>query len=197
MGLGQTKSWQGQALRGVFSLKYLLGKERIGALLENVQENLVESLKTHFETEGSGKVRPVAVEHNIDLETFRTKYQAKNRPVVLKGAAAHWECVRKWDLDYLSKEYGSDPVDLLNPSGFGDERCCGAINTGRFHSRDTRGRKEVPPFSSLSHGPSRTFARPRLRLDLEYPNAWCDEAGIPDVCGPSRFPYASPLRDAM
>jgi hypothetical protein len=117
MGLGQIKTWQGQALRGVFSLKYLLGKERIGTLFENVQENLVESLKTHFETEGSGKVRPVAVEHNIDLETFRTKYQAKNRPVVLKGAAANWECVRKWDLNYLSNEYGSDPVDLLNPSG--------------------------------------------------------------------------------
>ena len=50
MGLGQLKTWQGQALRGMFTLKYLLGKERVGTLLENVQTNLVQELKDQLET---------------------------------------------------------------------------------------------------------------------------------------------------
>ncbi len=117
MKTGETNAWQGPALRTLFALKYILGEKKANAWLSGLNARLVKSFERQLAKNGPGSVRPVATERDLSLSEFRDKYQSKNIPVVLKGAASNWECVRKWDLDFLKKSYGDDAVSVLYPKG--------------------------------------------------------------------------------
>jgi len=119
MPTGNSLGWQGNALKAMFTLKYFLGEDRVNSWLGSLNASLVHGLESRLKKNGKGFVRPVSVETNIDLNRFKEQYQSKNRPVVLKGAASHWNCVRNWDFEFLSSRYGEDAVTLLNPTGLG------------------------------------------------------------------------------
>ncbi len=111
------KSWHGRALRTLFALKYILGEEKAHAWLAGLNQRLVNSYKSQLSKNGVGEVLPVDTERGISIEEFRKRYQSQNIPVVLKGAASNWECVRKWDLNFLKETYGQDSVAMLSPKG--------------------------------------------------------------------------------
>ena len=119
MAVKESNVWQEQALRALFALKYILGEERASAWLSGLNNRLVQGFKEHLAAQGPGATRPVATEYGLSLTEFRDRYQSKNIPVVLKGAASEWSCVRKWDLDFLKESYGQDPVTVLYPTGLG------------------------------------------------------------------------------
>ncbi|AVD95481.1 hypothetical protein C4Q27_25275 [Pseudomonas sp. SWI36] len=48
----------------------------------------------------------VPVESNIQASSFFESYYTSNRPVILKGIVNKWPAFEKWDLDYLSREFG-------------------------------------------------------------------------------------------
>jgi len=49
----------------------------------------------------------------FDRDIFYQNYLRKSQPVVLRGFAAQWPCIEKWDLNFFSEEYGNT-VSLIN-----------------------------------------------------------------------------------
>ena len=46
------------------------------------------------------------------------RYVAKNRPFVVRRAAAEWDAVQKWDANYLRQVMGNSPVNVaVTPLG--------------------------------------------------------------------------------
>jgi hypothetical protein len=50
---------------------------------------------------------------NISNQELRKKYINKGIPVILEGYANKWECVKKWNPDFLIDNYGEDKVPLM------------------------------------------------------------------------------------
>lgn len=50
----------------------------------------------------------------IDPREFRTRYEEKNRPVLLSGAAAHWPALSKWTDEYVDEAYGAQHTRVSN-----------------------------------------------------------------------------------
>ena len=76
MKTSENDVWQGRALRTLFALKYVLGKERAQAWLSRLNRSLVDSFQEHLAKSGPGDVRPVATERSISLSDFRKNYQS-------------------------------------------------------------------------------------------------------------------------
>ena len=72
----------------------LLGKLRLKAFL-NIEKTL--------RSKGPGKI--IDVEYRTDLTEaeFKNYYVKRGIPVVFKGAAKSWDCVKKWDLNYIKE----------------------------------------------------------------------------------------------
>ncbi|KAM8708277.1 hypothetical protein ACLKA7_015277 [Drosophila subpalustris] len=52
---------------------------------------------------------------------FAREYYAKNAPVVIRGAVAHWPAVKKWTPEYLQKTLDDKVVDVaVTPNGYAD-----------------------------------------------------------------------------
>lgn len=83
----------------------LLGKLRLKAFL-----NIEKTLKK----KGKGKI--IDVEYRTDLteEEFKNFYVKNGIPVVFKGAAKNWNCVKTWDLNYLKETHGDDLIPLIS-----------------------------------------------------------------------------------
>lgn len=84
-----------------------LGKARLAAF-----NRIAKSL----EAKGEGRIIDVEYRTDLSTEEFKNYYVKRGIPVVMRGAAANWPCVEKWDLNYLAATHGSDEVPLINVS---------------------------------------------------------------------------------
>lgn len=48
----------------------------------------------------------------LPYETFLRDYVARNRPVVVEGAASAWPAIRKWTPEFFKTRFGSRRVDV-------------------------------------------------------------------------------------
>ncbi|MBI1185454.1 hypothetical protein GC194_14380 [bacterium] len=74
--------------------------------------NFLSIVKT-MEKRGEGTIVPVEYRTDLSLEEFRNYYVKNHIPVVFKGAARNWGCVRQWSLSYFKNLHGEDEVPLL------------------------------------------------------------------------------------
>jgi hypothetical protein len=63
-----------------------------------------------------GRSIPIDIREELDAETFVKEYLRKNKPVVLRGAAKEWACVKNWTPDFLDKRYGEDTIPIIDAS---------------------------------------------------------------------------------
>lgn len=50
----------------------------------------------------------------LGLNKFLNEYVKKGKPVVIKGFAKDWECVKKWNPEYLSQNFGEEKLPFLD-----------------------------------------------------------------------------------
>jgi len=84
-----------------------------GGLRYRLFLNTVRSL----ENKGEGRIVPVQYRTDLGRKEFFDHYVKQGIPVVFKGAAKDWNCVKQWDLDYLKQLHGEDEVPLLTADG--------------------------------------------------------------------------------
>lgn len=76
-----------------------------------------KSVKT-LENKGEGTLFPIDIRENLSIEEFKSYYVSKGIPVILRGVAKSWNCVREWDLDYLKEKHGEDEVPIFDSADF-------------------------------------------------------------------------------
>ncbi len=54
---------------------------------------------------------PIPVLQSFDRETFDRDYRLPGRPVVFKGAAAHWSAVKNWTPDFFAQKFGAMQIE--------------------------------------------------------------------------------------
>jgi hypothetical protein len=70
-------------------------------------------LGTRFLGRPEGMLHALPEMSRFDRDEFYAKYILKSQPVVLRGFAAQWPCIGKWDLNFFAREYGNT-VSLIN-----------------------------------------------------------------------------------
>ena len=75
-----------------------------------LQQQIVEALKPH----GPGRVLSIEKRKDLSLQEFRQVYLRLGIPVILRGAARHWPCVRHWTPEWLAERYGEDKMLLID-----------------------------------------------------------------------------------
>lgn len=68
-------------------------------------------------TDLANNYSPAEVFTEIESDDFKAKFFNNSIPVVFRGAAKNWECVKKWNLDYFKLGYGEKDILLINANG--------------------------------------------------------------------------------
>lgn len=66
-----------------------------------------------------GRKKEIPVETNLSPESFVTQYLKKSQPVILKGAAKDWTCVKKWSLSFFKENYGDHETPIMDNNNKG------------------------------------------------------------------------------
>lgn len=75
-----------------------------------LQRRVLEELERF----GPGSRKPVDAVTSIEPEVFFERYFRAGMPVVLKGLARDWPCVKTWSPAYLRARYGSEPLSVMD-----------------------------------------------------------------------------------
>lgn len=108
-------SWSQRAGYNFFQvLDHFIGRPMVIKLLGGIRYKAFLNIAKTFEAKGEGKI--IDVEYRTDLgeKEFKDYYVKKGIPVVFKGAAKHWNCVKQWDLNWLKESHGSDEVPIIH-----------------------------------------------------------------------------------
>ena len=81
--------------------------------LEQLREENLRKLKAQGHI---GRPIPMDIREGLTKEEFVSQYLRANRPVVLKGVAKDWNCVKTWTPDRLKEKYGEDRIPLIDAS---------------------------------------------------------------------------------
>jgi ribosomal protein L16 Arg81 hydroxylase len=96
---------------------HFLGKKGADFFFKNSLEKSRASYFAEMRKKGPRKnAKTIAVEKDLSAEDFKEKYLKHNIPVIMKGAAKNWTCLKSWRPEVLIKNFGSDVVDLINAS---------------------------------------------------------------------------------
>lgn len=99
-------------------IDHFFSRKVTGLLLGRLRHYFfLKTVKT-LEKKGEGKLYPIAVKKELSIKDFKNHYVKKGIPVILKGAAKQWLCVKEWDLDYLKSRHGDDEVPLIDSADF-------------------------------------------------------------------------------
>lgn len=95
-------------------LDHFLGRPLVIKIAGKVRLMAFLNIEKTLRKKGIGKI--IDVEYRTDLTELEFKnYYVKNGiPVVFKGAAKDWDCVKNWDLDYIKKLHGDDVIPLIS-----------------------------------------------------------------------------------
>ena len=98
-------------------LEHLLGhgllKPLFSTLRSRHRNRVLKRLKPVRPTEVSAVERRA----NLDAKTFKNEFFRYSQPVIFSGAAANWNCVQKWNFDYLSLAAGDNDLLIVNSQG--------------------------------------------------------------------------------
>ncbi len=95
-------------------LDHLLGRRLAFALTRWLRKWYYEGLHRQLKKGPKGQLFEVERRSDITIEEFKKEYLKKRLPFILEGAAAEWASVKKWSLEYLKAEHGSDEIVLVN-----------------------------------------------------------------------------------
>lgn len=96
---------------------YLFGpRNDDGRRFERANQRVRERVAASLSRGPKGTIFPIDVVDSLSLADFRTRYQRKSMPVVIRGAAKDWVCCRTWSPEMFAERYGDDPVTLLSMS---------------------------------------------------------------------------------
>jgi hypothetical protein len=103
--------------RTVFSIiwiaEHFLGKKiawtLLGPLFRHARKyNLIKLQKLP-----KGRKIPIDIVDSIDTKTLRREYLAKNKPLIIRGGAKDWDCVKNWSPETFNEKYGEDMVPII------------------------------------------------------------------------------------
>jgi len=80
--------------------------------------------KIHNRLKANAKIgETIEVEQrvNLSIDEFKNHYIRKGIPVVLKGAAKEWNCVKEWSIDYFKEKYGDEDILYVNHEAIEDQ----------------------------------------------------------------------------
>ncbi|HTF05851.1 MAG TPA: cupin-like domain-containing protein, partial [Bacteroidia bacterium] len=89
---------------------HFFGRKRLFKNRAKFYKKLGAAMAKH----GEGRIMPIERRKDLSLEEFKNHYVKKGIPVVLEGAAAEWDCVKKWSLDYFKELHGKDEIILVD-----------------------------------------------------------------------------------
>lgn len=103
---------------------------------------LNERVTSELSKFGPGQRRPLDVVEDIEPKAFFERYFRTGMPVVLRGLARDWPCVKKWSPGYLKKKYGHEPLSVMDNINDGGVFNVEELTIGQFmdmvESGDTR-----------------------------------------------------------
>ena len=98
----------------LFVTDHMLGRERVDRLFPAWRRALQDRLLERIARNGPGRCLPLPRVRNLDRRTYFKEFVRKSHPVVFEGAAAGWECCRKWSFDWIKERFGDDDVLLVD-----------------------------------------------------------------------------------
>src|SRR5579864_8193257 len=113
-----------------------------------------------------------AIEERIglDAEDFAQGFVLQHRPVILRGAIAHWPAVHRWSPEYLRKAVAGSKIVIKSKSDYGG-------SGSKRHSEDSKevDFAEVVDMMTRDDAPDMSYARqtkvwkdiPQLAADVE------------------------------
>ena len=113
--IGQLYSTYDYPLNGTIEQRQLVEKEANEKCSKVDCEEPSENRYTEPKLEVSTCDR---IELPLRNDDFFTEYVQRSRPVIISGAAKHWDAFSKWTNDYLREKYGNETVHIkLTPGG--------------------------------------------------------------------------------
>ena len=97
-------------------LDHFLGRKNVYALFGNARKKMIKDFQEKLESSGTGLVFPVERRKNIDPEELQNEFIKRGIPVVLEGAAAKWNCCKKWSMEYFKDLHGTDEIVMVDQS---------------------------------------------------------------------------------
>jgi len=108
-------SWGQRATYNFFQvLDHFIGRPVVVKLLGGIRYKAFRDIARSLEAKGEGSI--IDVEYRTDLteKEFKEYYVKRGIPVVFKGAAKDWNCVKEWDLNFLKERHGVDEVPVIH-----------------------------------------------------------------------------------
>ena len=91
-----------------FERDLVRGERKLSWLRSRLLEHYTELVSRRPE----GGLAQVPVVSDIGAEEIVRDWVSKQRPVLLKDAAAHWPAISKWGFDFFEKNYGDEMVAI-------------------------------------------------------------------------------------
>jgi len=105
------------AYNALLFAEHILGASRASRWLGAKRIDVQRRMATHLARRATGTRYQVDRVEGLTPEAFHRQYQRRGRPVVLAGAAKHWPCMGRWDLDYFRAQHGEVEIRLADSEG--------------------------------------------------------------------------------
>lgn len=107
-------SWYQRAIYNFFQiLDHFIGRALVIKLFGKIRNKAFLKIASQLEKKGIGKTINVEYRAGLTEKEFKQYYVKRGIPVVLKGAAKDWDCIKDWSLDSLKELYGDDKVPII------------------------------------------------------------------------------------
>lgn len=98
----------------LFFVEHFLGAGLYQRLFGNTEKKLFTAIEKHaLQQTSKNPFKVVEYKNGEWKEPFHHPYEVR----IFRGAAADWECTKKWSFDYFSEKFGDKEVTLLGNEG--------------------------------------------------------------------------------
>jgi hypothetical protein len=117
-------SWQWFRFNLFFALEHFLGLERFNKYFGWRRKRLYDEIDAQLKGSGRGeRLAFTEVFTDMSHEELKAKYLSNvDLPVVFRGAAKNWECVKTWSFDFFKHRYGDKEISLNDNVGVNDRK---------------------------------------------------------------------------
>jgi hypothetical protein len=105
-----------------FTMEHFLGLENFNRLAGKSRKALYDEIDAQLKNSNRGEILPTPNEYeDLTQKQMKEKYFHNiSTPVVFKGAANNWNCVKTWSFDFFKDNYGDKEVSLNDNVGIVD-----------------------------------------------------------------------------
>ncbi len=119
LGESDIGAFERKAFDALWFAEHVVGEKAMGhPLLRRSFDTTRRALRNHIGRQlakrGPGRVLPIEERRDLGPEEFGEEYLRHARPVVLRGAAAKWECCLKWSPQWFADAYGDDAMQIIH-----------------------------------------------------------------------------------